>query len=57
MTRVVEPMIDLHQVQPKKILERIDNSPAGEEVDRNVELVLGWHIGRIAVPLENTLVD
>src|SRR6185437_796855 len=44
-------------VQPKEVLERINNPPAGEEVDRNVELILGWHIGRIAVPLENTLVD
>src|SRR5262249_23197630 len=33
------------------------NPPAGEEVDRDVELVLGWHICRIAVPLENSLVD
>src|SRR5206468_6260396 len=41
----------------QKVLERIYNPPAGEEVDRDVELVLGWHIGRIAVPLENTLVD
>ena len=44
-------------VQPQKVLERIHNAPAGEEVDRDVELVLGWHIGRIAVPLENPLVD
>src|ERR1700730_11740088 len=44
-------------VQPQKVLERIYNPPAGEEVDRDVELVLGRHIGRIAVPLENSLVD
>src|SRR3984893_3020919 len=44
-------------MQPQKVLERIYNPPAGEEVDRDVELVLGWHIGRIAVPLENSLVD
>src|SRR3974377_1355502 len=44
-------------VQPQKILERIYNPPAGEEVDRDIELVLGRHIGRTAVPLENSLVD
>jgi hypothetical protein len=44
-------------VQAQKVLERICNPPAGEEVDRDVELVLGWHIGRIAVPLQNSLVD
>src|ERR1700757_938761 len=44
-------------MESQKVLERIYNSPTGEEVNRNVELVLGWHIGRIAVPLENTLVD
>src|SRR5258706_6081461 len=43
--------------EPQKVLERIGNPPAGEEVDRDVELVLGWHIGRIAVPFENSLVD
>jgi hypothetical protein len=44
-------------VQPQKVLERIYNPPAGEDVDRDVELIFGWHIGRIAVPLENSLVD
>src|SRR4029453_2321002 len=44
-------------VESQKVLERIYNPPAGEEVDRDVELVLGWHIGRITVPLENSLVD
>ena len=44
-------------VQPQEVLERIHNPPAGEQVDRDVELVLGWHIGRTAVPFENALVD
>src|SRR5690349_21574540 len=44
-------------VQPQKVLQRIDDAPAGEKVDRDVELVLGRHVGRIAIPLENPLVD
>src|SRR6202011_967678 len=44
-------------VQPQKVLERIHNPPAGEEVNGDVELVLGRHIGWIAVPLENSLLD
>src|SRR5215212_124216 len=43
--------------QAEKVLERIGDTPAGEEVDRDVELVFGRHIGRIAVPLENPIVD
>src|SRR5215212_3977543 len=43
--------------QAEKVLERIRDTPAGEEVDRDVELVFGRHIGRIAVPLENPIVD
>src|SRR5256885_13222401 len=43
-------------VQPQKILERIYNPPAGEEVDRDVKLVLGRHVGRVSIPLENPFV-
>ena len=43
--------------QPQKVLEGIDDPPACKEVDRDVQLVLGRHIGRAAVPLEDTLVD
>ena len=43
--------------QPQKVLQGIGDPPAGEEVDRDVELVLGRHVGRIAVPFENPLVD
>ena len=43
--------------QAQEVLQRIGNPPAGEEVDRDVKLVLGGHIRRIAVPLENPLVD
>src|SRR5882757_7818304 len=44
-------------VQAQEGLEGIDNPPAREQVDRDVKLVLGWHIGRIAVPLKNPLVE
>ena len=43
--------------QPKEILEWIRNPPPREQIDGYVELVLGGHIRRGAVPLENPLVD
>ena len=38
-------------------MQRIRDLPAGEQVDGDVELVLGGHVGRIAVPLEDAAVD
>ncbi len=43
--------------QPQEVLQGIGDAPAREEVDRDVELVLGRHVRRTAVPLENALVD
>ena len=43
--------------QPQKILQRVGYPPAGEEVDRDVELVLGRHIRRAAVPFEHPFID
>ena len=41
----------------QKVLQRIGNPPAGEQIDRYVELVLGRHVRRIAVPLQHPFVD
>src|SRR5206468_6148344 len=43
--------------QPNEVLEGIRNPPAGEEVDRNIEFVLGRHVRRTTVPFENSIVD
>jgi hypothetical protein len=43
--------------EPQEVLEGIGDPPARKEIDRDVELVLGGHVRRIAVPLENPLVD
>jgi len=43
--------------QTEKVLEGIRDPPAGEEVDRDVELVRGRHVRWVAIPLENALVD
>jgi hypothetical protein len=43
--------------QPQEVLQRIGDPPAREEVDRDVELVLGRHVRRAAVPLQHPLVD
>ena len=43
--------------QSQEVLEGLGDPPAGEEIDRDVELVLGRHVRRVAVPLENPLVD
>ena len=55
---VVEPRLGAAFVaQTQKILQGFDDPPACVEVDRNVELVLGWHVGRVAVPFQHPLVD
>jgi hypothetical protein len=43
--------------QPQEVLQRIGDPPAREQVDGDVELVLGRHVGRVAVPLQHPLVD
>jgi ribosomal protein L35 len=43
--------------QSQEILQWIGNPPAGEEIDRDVELVLGRHVRGTAVPLEHPFVD
>ena len=37
--------------ESQEVLERIGDPPPGEEIHRNIELVLGRHIRRIAIPL------
>jgi hypothetical protein len=55
---VVQPRLGAALVaQPQEVLQGIDDAPAGEEVDRDVELVLGGHVRRVAVPLQDPLVD
>ena len=43
--------------EAQKILEWIRYPPACEEIDGDVQFILGWHITGIAIPLKDALLD